>query len=277
MCVSGCQEKMVKDLGRRGFLKAVGALGGLALVGCASVVTEEPKATDAQTNFSKVVDLTHALGPDFPTYFGPSELEIETVYSFDPDGFNVKRWLMGEHLGTHVDSPFHFSADQDSLDMIPAANLVLPLAVVNIRQKAQENDDAQLTLDDLIAWEREHGQLPERACVAMYSGWEEHVKTDKYRNADADGLMHFPGFHVEAVQFLLEERNALSIAVDTLSLDYGPSAAFEVHHAWLPTNRWGIECVANLGELPPVGATIVAGAPKIKGASGGPSRVFALV
>jgi kynurenine formamidase len=111
----------------------------------------------------------------------------------------------------------------------------------------------------------------------MYSGWEAWLGSEKFRNADQAGVMHFPGFHVEAVQFLLQERNVTAIAVDTMSLDYGASADFAVHNTWLPANRWGMENVANLGELPPLGATFVAGAPKIRGASGGPSRVLALV
>jgi kynurenine formamidase len=76
---------------------------------------------------------------------------------------------------------------------------------------------------------------------------------------------------------LLEESTAIGIASDTLSLDHGISANFATHYAWLPTNRWGLENVANLGELPAVGATIMVGAPKWRGGSGGPSRVVALV
>ena len=88
--------------------------------------------------------------------------------------------------------------------------------------------------------------------------------------------MHFPGFHSEAAQYLLE-KDVRGIMVDTLSLDYGPSEDFAVHFSWLPANRWGIECVANLGELPESGSTVIVGGPKIAGASGGPSRVLALV
>jgi kynurenine formamidase len=234
-------------------------------------------ANPNQTSGFGNIDLTHTMGTDFPTFGGTPNLEIETLFTFGANGYNMLRWLLIEHTGTHMDAPFHFSADQNTADMIPISDLVLPLAVVDIRQKVAENPDAQLTPDDIKAWESQHGPLPDRACVAMYSGWEEHLGTDKFRNADDDGIMHFPAFHIEAIQFLLEERTALGIAVDTLSLDFGPSTDFAVHYAWLPTNRWGMENVANLGQLPPMGATIVAAGPKIKGATGGPSRVLALV
>ena len=88
--------------------------------------------------------------------------------------------------------------------------------------------------------------------------------------------MHFPGFHVEAAQMLLE-TGAGSIAVDTLSLDHGPSADFATHYAWLPSGRFGIECLANTGALPAAGATIVIGAPKLRGGTGGPARIFAMM
>ena len=89
--------------------------------------------------------------------------------------------------------------------------------------------------------------------------------------------MHFPGFHIEAAQMLMEETKAVGMAVDTLSLDYGKSKDFKTHYAWLPTNRWGIENIANLDKLPEAGATLVVGAPKHRGGSGGPCRIFAMV
>ena len=96
--------------------------------------------------------------------------------------------------------------------------------------------------------------LPEGAIVAMLSGWEQHVATATFRNADDAGGMHFPGFHIEAIELLLGERNVNGIFVDTLSLDFGASADFAVHYRWLPAGKWGIECAANLGALPAAGA-----------------------
>jgi len=282
MCVPGCREKVLERLSRRKFLTgAATAMAGVAAAGCTVTVTPLDVSQTQGGNmvsFSRVVDLTHTLTPDFPTFGGQPQLEVENVFTLENDGYNLNIWHLNEHTGTHMDAPFHFSdASHMSADQLPVENLVLPLAVVDIRGKAEENPDAQLTLDDLQAWEAEHGPLPERACVAMMSGWDANVQSDSFRNADDEGVMHFPGFHVEAIEFLLAERNVLAIVVDTLSLDFGPSPDFAVHYRWLPENRWGMECVANLAELPAVGATIIAGGPKIAGATGGPSRVMALV
>ena len=88
--------------------------------------------------------------------------------------------------------------------------------------------------------------------------------------------MHFPGFHIEATTMLMEETEAASMAVDTLSLDHGLSATFSTHYAWLPSGRFGIECLANLDAMPAAGGTIVIGAPKVRGGTGGPARIFGM-
>ena len=153
-----------------------------------------------------------------------------------------------------------------------------PLVVVDIRARAAAKADAQVTLDDLKAWERQHGPIAAGSVVALFSGWDTRVgDARKYFGLDAKGGYHFPGFHLEAVQFLQEQRNIKGIATDTLSLDPGTSGDFPVHHYWLGHQKWGLENVAGLGQLPPQGSIIVVGGPKIAGCTGGPSRVLALL
>jgi kynurenine formamidase len=283
MCVPACSRKIARDLlNRRGFLKAAAGAVSLAAAACTPVSATPPAgsaaagASSGQISFSRVVDLTHTMTVDFPTYGGEQQLTIETIYQLAGDGYNMLRWLLVEHTGTHMDAPFHFS-DGESADQIATENLHGPLAVIDIRSRAEGDPDTQLTPDDIAAWEAQHGPLPAGAIVGMLSGWDQYVRNEKYRNADADGVMHFPGFHIETIEMLLGERDVKGILVDSLSLDYGPSADFAVHYRWLPANKWGIECVANLGELPASGAHVIVGGPKIAGATGGMTRIFALI
>ncbi len=273
MCAPGCHKIVADRLSRRRL-----ALGGAAMAAAASIVAPRaPALAQSPRAFSRVVDLTHTLATDFPTYDGPSGLAVEQLVTIAADGYNMNLWQLVEHTGTHFDAPIHFSTDGQTADEIPIENLVVPLAIVDISAKAADDPDTQVTPGDLKAWIAAHGAIPDGACVAMRSGWDRFATGNGFRNADGEGVMHCPGFHVEAVQLLMEEADVTGIAVDTLSLDHGPSADFATHYAWLPTNRWGVECIANLGELPAVGATLVVGAPKIKGATGGPSRVIALI
>ena len=274
MCVPGCMEMVHKRLSRRGFFKGA----GVAAVGAASFQAFAPPrpAQAAPASFSKVVDLTHALVEDFPTFFGTPQLEVEAMFGFEKDGFNVNKWHLVEHTGTHMDAPLHFSKDGLSAAEIPADQLVLPLAVIDVKARAAEDPDYQVTAGDLEEWEAAHGRLPEGGCIAMNSGWGAYVATETFRNADAEGKMHFPGFGIDATRLAME-RGLVGLGVDTLSLDHCLSADFATHYAWLPSGRWGMEAMANLDEVPATGATLVVGAPKVVGASGGPSRLFALV
>jgi kynurenine formamidase len=261
---------MARHFSRRGFFRAAGA----ATAGAAAA-SAMPAALAQAASFSKVIDLTHTLVPDFPTYFGPPQLEIETIKTFEKDHFLVYQWRLVEHTGTHMDAPHHFAPEGLSADKLDPSVLVVPLVVIDIKEKAAADPDAQLTPEDIEAFEKASGALPENCCVAMNSGWAQHMGTDMFRNADANGGLHFPGFHPDATNMLLE-RNVAGIAVDTLSLDFGASTDFAVHFSWLPAGRWGIEAIANLDAAPATGATLVVGSPKVQGCTGGPSRVFAL-
>lgn len=270
MC-NACVMDVVKErmLSRRALFR-----GGLA-AGVAGIAAGTGSAALAQAA-SEAHDLTHTLSEDFPTFFGPPGFTMTQEFSFDPDGFNLFNLAINEHTGTHIDAPFHFSADGATVDQIEVGNLVVPLCVVDIREKATADPDAQVTPEDIEAWVDANGGIPDRACVAMLSGWADKVDTEAFRGADADGGLHFPGFHPDAAAMLLE-TGAAAIAVDTLSLDHGPSPDFATHYAWLGAGRYGIECIAALDRLPATGATLIVGAPKHRGGSGGPARIFAMV
>lgn len=267
-----CVMNAVKDkmLSRRQFFGATAAAGAAAAIG---TVTAPPALADGH---GAVEDLTHAYDDTFPTYFGEPGISMEQVFNYAEHKFNLKKLTVNEHTGTHIDAPLHFSADGKAVDEIPVDTLVAPLCVVDIAAKAEGNADAVVTPDDLKAWMASNGDIPDNACIAMHSGWGGKTDSDAYRGFDGE-KMHFPGFHIEAAQMLMEDTGAQSMAVDTLSLDHGPSADFAVHYAWLPTGRFGIENIANLDKLPASGATIVIGAPKHKGGTGGPARIMALV
>jgi len=269
-----CVMEAVKSkmLDRRDFFKGAALASAAAAVG--SSVTPAMAGTDVSKG--KPADLTHELHEGFPTFFGKQGLKINRKFTYAKDKFNVNTMEIDEHIGTHLDAPLHFSADGQSVAEVPVENLFCPLAIIDIREKAAADADAQVTPDDIKAYVSANGPIPDGACVAMMSGWDKFVDGKKFRNVDDNGKMHFPGFHIEATKMLLEETKSVGMAVDSLSLDFGISPDFATHYAWLPQNRWGLECVANLDALPVKGATLVVGAPKIRGGSGGTTRALAL-
>ncbi|HBV30998.1 MAG TPA: cyclase [Verrucomicrobiales bacterium] len=291
MCSPNVIEKVRQRISRRDLLKTTAsAAAGVLAAGCQSTAKAKAAPATEPISFTRVVDLSHTLHPDFPAWFVPGEekafgtktflppaiVEVERVFKYEEIQINLNKVSYWEHVGTHMDAPNHFS-EGSSVEKIPAEDLVLPLAVIDIKAKAARDPLAQVTLEDVKAWENKNGRIPERACLAMNSGWAHHVNTPKFKSPNADGAHQQPAFHIDAIKFIMEERNVVSIAVDTFSFDNLHSPEYDVHYAWLGDERWGIEVVNNLDDVPAVGATIVVGQPKIEGGTGGPNRVMALV
>lgn len=273
MCLPETFASFRSTVSRRDLFKAAAA---------ATVAAAAPSVTRAAPmqalRYSSVVDLTHILGLQTPLFPGYDPVRIDVVRSYEEDGFYANQLNYIEHSGTHMDAPRHFAAGGNAVHQIPAQQLIGPLAVVDVRERAGRDPDTLVTPDDLHAWERRYGRIPNGAIVIMNSGWATRINdAQRFLNADAGGTLHFPGWSKAATDLLLNERNVIGIGVDTLSLDFGASTNFEVHYSWLPSGRWGLENVANLTDVPPSGATLVVGAPKHFGGSGGPTRLLALI
>lgn len=276
MCAPGALESMAcPDISRRSLLKFGLGAAAAALALPAGIAQA---ATVRRTTFSNVADLTHVLGPGFPLFPGaPSEFIVREAVSHAKNGYYGSVLTYWEHSGTHMDAPIHFAPNGLFVDQLPVETLVVPAAVINIGERAARDPDTLVTPDDIRAWERRYGRLPDGAAVLMASGWGARADSvERFRNTDSGGTMHFPAFGKPAIDFLLTERKISGIGVDTMSLDFGPSADFAVHFTLLQTNRWGMENLANLEAIPPSGATLFVGAPKIASGSGGPSRVMAV-
>ena len=261
-------------LSRRNLLK----LGGLSAAGLAAASFAPARLARAQAA-QTVVDLTHVFATTVPTYLPGEEPQRETFVTVENDGFYIQRWNYTEHAGTHVDAPGHFHTDGELIDNYPVELLVSPAVVIDISAKAAEDPDASLDTADIEAWESANGEIPAGALVFMYSGWDAMWDdVAAFRNADADGVMHFPGFSPDAAAFLLEERDIHGIGVDTLSLDPGNSSTFDVHVNVLGAGKYGIEGVANLLSIKDTpNATVIVGVPRWEEGSGGPCRLLALV
>ncbi len=242
------------------------------ITSCGAPQTIQPPKT--------VIDLTHALNSQNPHWPGPGyePFKYETFATLEKDGVLSGRFTMAEHTGTHLDAPNHFTKGQIGVDKIPPGELFVPAVVIDVRGKVSQNPDYQLTIDDVTGWEEAHGRIPEHAVVMMYTGWDERwTDFDKYKNADSSGGLHFPGFSVEAARLLAEDRNIAGIGIDTLSVDYGMSKDFAVHHAVHGRGKYHLENVANLGDVPPAGALLVVAPIKIENGTGGPARIFAVI
>lgn len=227
---------------------------------------------------TRVVDLTYAINGKLPAWPGDDRtFEAKVVATPEKDGYFARSFWTLEHYGTHLDAPAHFPPGKEYLDQIPVDHFFGPAVVIDVSNEVGKDPDYRLRVMRVEKWEAQHGRIPTGAIVLLRTGWSSRWPDQaRYRNMDVSGVMHFPGYSVEAAKLLIE-RGAVGLGIDTLSIDYGPSKDFEVHHTDLPAGLYNLENLANLDQLPEAGAFLIAAPIKLEGGSGGPVRVFALL
>jgi kynurenine formamidase len=225
-----------------------------------------------------VVDMTYAINGKLPAWPGDDRtFEAKVESTPEKDGYFARSFWTLEHYGTHMDAPAHFPPGKEYLDQISVQRLFAPAVVVDVREEASKDQDYRLRVMRVEKWEALHGRIPVGAVVLLRTGWASRWPDQaRYRNMDAAGVMHFPGFSVEAARLLIE-RGVVGLGIDTLSIDYGPSKDFEVHRVTLPAGLYQLENLANLDQLPDSGAFLISAPIKLESGSGGPVRVFALL
>jgi kynurenine formamidase len=235
----------------------------------------------------RVVDLTQPLSertpvlqlpPPFANTPGLSRTEISRYDDRGP-AWAWDTLQVGEHVGTHFDAPIHWITGRDGEDVASVApgRLVGPAVVIDKSAEAAEDPDYLLTVDDVRAFESEHGALPDGAWLLLRTGWDSHA-------SDQDAFLNggrTPGPDVECARWLAEESPAVGFGVETVGTDAGAAHSFDppfpVHSFLLGAGKYGITQLANLAELPPTGAVIVVAPLKLVGGTGSPSRVLAFV
>ena len=213
----------------------------------------------------RLIDLGHPLREGDPSWDGKP--------AFDREGDRSNgRFESQEHFGTHLDAPSHFGG-QWTTEQIPVERLTGPGVVINVTGKPE---DYRVTAADVKAFESRHGAIPAGAIVLVATGWDVRWPDRRTYMNERGGAKHFPGLSVEAARYLVE-RKVAGIAIDTPSVDYGPSAAFEAHHITNPANIYHVENARGLTKLPPAGFSVIVAPVNLAGGSGGPTRIFALL
>jgi len=226
---------------------------------------------------TRVVDLSYAINDKLVPWPGDKRwFEAQVNATVEKNGYFTRSFWMLEHYGTHLDAPIHFPPGKTTVDQIAAKHFFGPAVVLDVHEEGAQDADYQAPASRIEQWERKHGRILEGSIVLLRTGWASRwPDAQKYRNQDAQGKMHFPGFSAEAAKLLIS-RKVSGIGCDTMSADYGASEDFVVHHLVLGAGLYQLENLADLSGLPEAGAFLVVAPIKLEGGSGGAVRVFAI-
>jgi kynurenine formamidase len=232
------------------------------------------------------LDLTYDLSSE-TVYWPTSErFKLETVAEGKtPAGYyySAYKFCAAEHGGTHIDAPIHFAEGRKSVDQLPLSQLIGPAIKIDVSAKALSDRDYLISVDDIQAWESRHGSIRDGSIVFFETGYGRFwPDAEKYLGTALRGdagvaVLHFPGLHPDAAAWLVSNRRIKAVGIDTASIDYGQSKTYDTHVTLMTNNIPAFENVAELGQLPATGAHVIALPIKIKGGSGGPLRIAALL
>lgn len=230
-------------------------------------------------DYSRVVDLTHVISPSIPLWPGDPKVELKVVATMEKDGYYLRSFTIGEHSATHMNAPNSFiSGNTEAITSFPADQRVLRAVVIDIRDKAAKNADCQLTKDDVLAWEKEHGEIAPGSFVILFTGWQDRWNDPKaFINQDSKNRLHFPGFAGATTKWLLADRQISGVGIDTHGVDPGLDTSYATNTQIAKAHKIAIECMANLDQLPPKGTTIVLGPLQLENGSGSPLSIMAFV
>ncbi len=222
----------------------------------------------------RVVDLSHPLQPAMPAWPGDPPLTVTPAARLDREGFYLNCLALGEHTGTHAGAPAHYLEGGLTMAAFTGHDLIAPLFTISVPLQ----DDALLEPADVAAWEARFGPLPSGCAVAVATGWSRYwPDKERYLGRAADGSLHFPGISPAAMAVIAGTRRARIVGIDSPGLDGGLSVDYAAGKLLARHGGLHLENLTALGELPPRGAWIMAGALPLAGGSGSPARVFALV
>ena len=209
-------------------------------------------------------DLTALLQTHMPVWPTAPLPRFEPVGIVARDGYALERVTCTTHTGTHMDAPYHFLEDGETVDRIPPTRLVGSAAVLDVRTDVEGTIIPPKTLEK--HWPKKG--TPE--IVLLRTDWSHR------RAPTREYLYDFPGLDPAAARWLAA-KEVKGVGTDTLGIDPFSNTAFEAHKVLLGKGIWLLEALDHLDQLSEgTEYTLVAAPLKIAGASGAMARVFAL-
>lgn len=215
----------------------------------------------------KILDLTHNLDDATPFYAGLAAAEITVLASIPPEhppgtpgAGNISRLSTNLHVGTHMDSPFHFYRRGPTIDEIALERCVGPALLIDLTHKGP---GTEITAADLQPHVAAIKAVPR---VILNTGWYKRWRQPNYFN-------EHPAIAPDAAQLLVDCGTDL-VGVDFPSVDYPP---YPTHFILLGAKLLIVENLTNLDQIGRSHFHFTALPLKITGRDGSPVRVIATV
>jgi kynurenine formamidase len=194
------------------------------------------------------VPLWQELSPSNPIFAGDPLFTSKIFTTIAESGYLLEQITsLGTHTGTHISAPAHFVEGAKYLSELSESWTLMPLVVIDVRDRVADDGDFSLGVTDLKQWERRYGRIPVNGCVLLLTGFAEIYQAGKAAVQHVQPGSYFdpaPGFTGEATAWLFDQRSIGALGSDT----FGPDATSdEDFSATLTTLQKGGITVENVG------------------------------
>lgn len=218
-----------------------------------------------------VIDLSHPLNENSPTWTGKCGFHMKAMSNYDP-ALVMEYHFLCSSTGTHMDSPAHFLKGKKAIDELPVDMFIVPLHVIDVSKES--HPDFFLQPSHIERYEQIHGPIQPKSFVVTATGWEKYAgDRDAYRPMSADRTWHYPGISKAAAEIFIK-RDVSGIGIDTLNPD-GSDPEYPVHYAILGAGKYIVENLRNLDQVPAAGAFASVLPIKVEGGPEAPVRAVA--
>jgi len=207
-----------------------------------------------------IIDLSHTVVSGMLQYPGdePSPQLVRKMTHAN-DGVLSSALAMGCHVGTHIDTPYHFLDDQPGLEAL-AVDLFYGSARVVVAEVG--DDPTALGLDIL-----EDVDLDRLDYLVFRTGWERHWGTELYYE-------RWPYLSTELAQ-RLAATELKGVGLDSPSVD--ALNEHDAHNLFARAGMVNVENLANLQALPAGLFQLLVLPLKLAGTEASPVRAVALI
>ena len=194
---------------------------------------------------------------------GMRGVAFENAKSKSVDGWNSKTLHLYSHAGTHMDAPFHFEVNNQTIDEFEVSRFVCDSLVIPIDAHAGQ----KIRLEDLGLYA---DLINKGDGVILKTGWSAYVNENKYRE-------ELPGIHESLANWFVGIGiNMLAVETPSIADVMDLAEVTKIHEILLGGDIIIVEGLTNLDSVSKEKVKLIALPLKIKGGDGAPARVIAM-
>jgi len=194
---------------------------------------------------------------------GMRGVTFEVARTKSKDGWNARTLHLYSHAGTHMDAPFHFGVNDQTIEEFEVSRFVCDSWVIPIEACSRQ----KIKLEDL----GKYVELIEPGDgVILQTGWSKYVNETKYRE-------ELPGIHESlALWFVKKKINLLAVEPPSIADVMDLEEVTKIHEILLGGDIIIVEGLTNVESLSREKVRLIALPLKVKDGDGAPARVIAM-